>query len=164
MWHSLVLLLLCLTTNWIKLHGVDSPGPYLALWSLGLGTWAAIFWRLRRRSGPITFVERQIAHVWGGSVISCTLLFVVEIILGLKVLTLSPILALSSGTVFLVKAGILSGTFYLQAAALFLTAIVMARWPTYGLTIFGVISALCFFLPGLKYHRQSHRTRASGRN
>lgn len=159
MWHSLVLLLLCLTTNWFKLREVDSPGPYLALWSLGLGAWAAIFWRLRRRSGPITFVERQIAHVWAGSVISCTLLFVVEIILGLEVLTLSPILALSSGTVFLVKAGILSGSFYLQAVALFLTSIVMARWPTYGLTVFGVISGLCFFLPGLKYHRQRHRAR-----
>lgn len=160
MWHSLVLLLLCLTTNWFKLRNIDSPGPYLALWSLGLGAWAAIFWRLRRRSGPITFVERQIAHVWAGSVISCTLLFVVEILLGLQVLTLSPILALSSGMVFLVKAGILSGSFYLQAIALFLTSIVMARWPTYGLTIFGVISGLCFFIPGLKYHRQRHRTRS----
>lgn len=159
MWHSLVLLLLCLTTNWFKLRHIDSPGPYLALWSLGLGAWAAIFWRLRRRSGPITFVERQIAHVWAGSVIACSLLFVVEIILGLQVLTLSPVLALSSGMVFLVKAGILSGSFYLQAIALFLTSIVMARWPTYGLTVFGVISALCFFIPGLKYHRQRHRSR-----
>jgi serine/threonine-protein kinase len=87
------------------------------------------------------------------------LLFVVEIILGLKVLTLSPVLALSSGAVFLVKAGILSGSFYLQAAALFLTSIVMARWPDYGLTVFGVISGLCFFIPGLKYHRQRHRSR-----
>ncbi len=158
MWHSLVLLCLCLLTNWFKLRNVDSPGPYLGLWTLGLGAWAAIFWRLRYRSGPITFVERQIAHVWAGSVVSCTLLFVVEMILGLPVLTLSPVLALSSGIVFLVKAGILSGSFYLQAVALFLTSIVMARWPTYGLTVFGVVSALSFFIPGLKYHRQRHRS------
>jgi serine/threonine protein kinase len=159
MWHSLVLLLLCLMTNWFKLEHFDRPEPYLALWTVGLGAWASIFWRLRRRSGPITFVERQIAHVWAGSVISCTLLFVVEIILGLKVLTLSPVLALSSGTVFLVKAGILSGSFYLQAAALFLTSIVMACWPDYGLVVFGVVSGLCFFLPGLKYHRQRRLSR-----
>ncbi len=159
MWHSLVLLLLSLLTAWFKLLHVNRPEPYLGLWTIGLGTWAAIFWALRRRSGPITFVERQIAHVWAGSVISCTLLFVVEIILGLPVLTLSPVLALSSGMVFLVKAGILSGSFYLQAGALFLTSIIMARWPDYGLSIFGIVSALCFFLPGLKYHRQSHRTR-----
>ena len=159
MWHSLVLLLLCLLTNWFKLQHIDRPEPYLGLWTVGLSAWAAIFWRLRRRSGPITFVERQIAHVWAGSVISCTLLFVVEIILGLQVLTLSPVLALSSGMVFLVKAGILSGSFYLQAGALFLTSIIMARWPDYGLTIFGVVSGLCFFLPGLKYHRQRRRVR-----
>lgn len=154
MWHSLVLFLLCLLTNWFHLLGMNSPGPYFGLWTLGLGTWVIIFWRLRHRSGPITFVERQIAHVWGGSVISCTLLFIVEIILGLKVLTLSPVLALCSGMVFLSKAGILSGSFYIQATALFLTSIVMAAFPKYGLTIFGVISGLCFFLPGLKYHRQ----------
>lgn len=163
MWHSLVLLLLCLLTNWFKLQHIDRPEPYLGLWTVGLGAWAAIFWRLRRRSGPITFVERQIAHVWAGSVISCTLLFVVEIILGLKVLTLSPVLALSSGMVFLVKAGILSGSFYLQAAALFATSVLMAYWPDYGLTVFGVVSGLCFFLPGLKYHRQRHRTRKAAR-
>ena len=159
MWHSLVLLLLSLLTNWFKLLQIQRPEPYLGLWTIGLGTWAAIFWRLRRRSGPITFVERQIAHVWAGSVISCTLLFVVEIILGLPVLTLSPVLALSSGMVFLVKAGILSGSFYLQAGALFLTSVIMARWPDYGLVVFGVVSGLCFFLPGLKYHRQRYRSR-----
>lgn len=159
MWHSLVLLLLCLLTSEFRNLKISSPGPYLGLWSLGLGTWATIFWRLRRRAGPITFVERQIAHVWAGSVIACTLLFVVEIILKLPVLTLSPVLALSSGMVFLVKAGILSGSFYLQAAALFATSIVMAAWPDYGLIVFGVVSGLSFFLPGLKYHRQRHRAR-----
>ena len=153
------MLLLSLLTNWFKLLQIQRPEPYLGLWTIGLGTWAAIFWRLRRRSGPITFVERQIAHVWAGSVISCTLLFVVEIILGLPVLTLSPVLALSSGMVFLVKAGILSGSFYLQAGALFLTSVIMARWPDYGLVVFGVVSGLCFFLPGLKYHRQRYRSR-----
>ena len=154
MWHSLVLLVLCLLTNWFHLRGWSSPKPYLGLWSLGLGAWAGIFWALRRRSGPITFVERQIAHVWAGSVICSTLLFFVEILLGLPVLTLSPVLALLSGMVFLVKAGILTGTFYVQAIALFVTAAVMAAWPTFGLSVFGVVSALCFFVPGLKYYRQ----------
>ncbi len=51
--------------------------------------------------------------------------------MGLPVLTLSPVLALSSGMVFLVKAGMLTGEFYVQAAALFATALAMAlleRW------------------------------------
>ena len=100
----------------------------------------------------MTFVERQVAHVWGASMIGCSLLFGIEMLLGLPVLSLSPVLALFSGMVFLIKAGILSGSFYFPAAALFLTAGLMALWPRFGLTIFGVVSAACFFVPGLKYH------------
>ena len=95
-----------------------SAGSYIVLWPSGLGTWAAVFWRLRRRVGPVTFVERQIAHVWAGSMIAIGLLFFVEILLDLPVLTLSPVLALIAGMIFTVKAGILSGSFYFQAAAL----------------------------------------------
>ncbi|HTU25124.1 MAG TPA: serine/threonine-protein kinase, partial [Pirellulales bacterium] len=69
MWHSLVLLAVCLLTNLLAWQGETRPGPYLGLWILGLGTWAGIFWSLRRRSGPVTFVERQIAHVWAGSMV-----------------------------------------------------------------------------------------------
>ncbi|MCA9073014.1 MAG: serine/threonine protein kinase, partial [Planctomycetaceae bacterium] len=126
MWHALVLLGLALLTNWFQLRGEDSRFPYIGLWCVGLGIWAAIFWNLRRRSGPITFVERQIAHIWAGSMCADTGLYFVEWMLGLHVLELSPVLALVSGMVFLVKAGILSGMFYFQAVALFLTAIPMA--------------------------------------
>jgi serine/threonine-protein kinase len=158
MWHSLVLLLVSLATNWLEWRGETRAWPYLGLWVAGLGTWAAIFWALRRRAGPVTFVERQIAHVWAASMISIVGLFCVEILLGLPVLSLSPIIALSSSMVFVAKAGILTGKFYAQAAALFVTALAMAwlerEGIQIGITLFGVVSALCFFLPGLKYYRQ----------
>jgi hypothetical protein len=158
MWHSLALLVTCLLTNLLQWRGTTSPLPYLGLWTAGLGTWAMIFWTLRRRSGPVTFVERQIAHLWASSMISIALLFVVEIVLGMPVLTLSPVLALTSGMIFLVKAGTLTGQFYFQAAALFATAIGMAVLQRlqipFGITLFGVNSAGCFFFPGLKYYRQ----------
>ncbi len=96
-WHSVVVLLLCLLTNYLQERGVRSPGPYLLIWTVGFSTWAAIFWWLRHRGGPVTFVERQIAHVWGASMIGCSLLFVIEILLGLPVLSLSPVLAVLSG-------------------------------------------------------------------
>ena len=128
------------------------------LWTAGLGTWATIFWKLRRRSGPVTFVERQIAHLWAASMISIGLLFFVEMILGLPVLSLSPVLALTSGMIFLVKAGTLTGQFYFQSAALFATALMMAWLQRMdiplGITLFGIVSAACFFIPGLKYYRQ----------
>ena len=83
-----------------------------------------------------------------------TLLFGVEMLLGLPVLALAPVLALIGGIDFFIKAGILSGAFYVQAAAMFATAFLMAWLPSVAHTIFGVVSAACFFVPGLKYYRQ----------
>ena len=157
MWHALALLVLCLITVGFKWSGVQSRIPYLLLWTVGLGAWAAAFWQLRRRSGPVTFVERQIAHVWAGSMACVGMLYALEALLGLEVLKLSPVLGLIAGTVFLIKAGILSGEFYIQAAALYVTSLAMALWPEWGLVLFGVVSALCFFVPGLKFHRQNKR-------
>jgi serine/threonine-protein kinase len=118
---------------------------------------------MRRRSGPITFIERQIAHVWGASMIASFLLFVVETLLGMPVLTLSPVLPLVGAMVFVIKGGILSGTFYFQAAANFAVAIAMA-WirhahlsPDLGLSLYGIVAALSFFIPGWKYYRQRRR-------
>jgi len=154
MWHSVVLLAICLVTNLLAWRGVDSRWPYLVLWGGGLFIWAPIFWALRHRAGPVTAIERQIAHIWGASVIGSILLFVVEWVLGEPVLRLAPVLGLMSGMVFVVKAGMLNGVFYVQAGALFLTALAMAEWPGVGHTIFGVVSALCFFVPGWKYYQQ----------
>lgn len=157
MWHSLVVLALCVITNVMQFRGVNDRWPYVALWSVGVGTWAAIFWELRRRSGPITFVERQIAHIWAGSTIASTLLFFLEWQLGFRALYLSPVLALIAGNVFLAKAGILSGKFYIQAGVMYLTAFAMGlMWDTkwnFGITLFGLVLGLCFFLPGWKYYR-----------
>ena len=163
MWHSLVLLVLCLITNAFQFHGVTSRLPYVTLWVFGLGLWAAIFWNLRSRSGPITSVERQIAHVWGGSMVASSMLFWVESLLNEPVLFFSPVLGCIAGIVFLAKAGILSGSFYLHSAACFIASVVMAAMqrvdgPNYSISLFGVVSALTFFLPGLKYFRQQRKS------
>jgi serine/threonine-protein kinase len=158
MWHSMMLLLLCLVTNLMLWGSVRSPWPYLALWSIGLVAWGAIFWELRRRGGPVTFVERQIAHAWAAGVAGTIASFWVELLLGLPVLKLSPLLAIIAGMVFLFKAGTLSGWFYLAAAASFLTALPMLFFPAFAPLLFGAVSAACFFFPGLKYYRQRKRT------
>jgi len=162
MWHSVVVLALCVTTDVLAWQGVATRWPFSVLWAGGLALWAPIFWALRRRTGPVTAVERQIAHIWGGAMIASVLLFGVEGLLGLPVLTLSPVLALLAGLVFFAKAGILSGAFYIQAAVLFATALVMCLVRTdlqHDIThiIFGLVSGACFFLPGLKYFRQRNR-------
>jgi serine/threonine-protein kinase len=163
MWHSLKIFLLCAVTNWMAWQGVDGHIPYLVLWSIGLVAWGAIFWALRRRGGPVTFVERQIAHLWAGGVLASIFLFVVEWLIGRPVLELSPVLAVFAGMVFLTKAGMLSGEFYLWAAAMFVTAGLMAAFPDVGLLLFGTVSAASFFFPGLKYHRLRIRSTHAGR-
>jgi serine/threonine-protein kinase len=159
MWHSLKLLLLCAVTNAMYLLGVRSHWAYLGLWGVGLVAWGLLFWGWRRRGGPVTFVERQMAHAWAGGVAASVATFVVEVLLGLPVLTLSPMLAVCAGMVFLFKAGTLSGWFYIAAAVTFLTAVPMALLPEVGPLLLGVVSAATFFVPGLKYYR---RRRAAG--
>jgi predicted Ser/Thr protein kinase len=165
MWHSLALLLVCVLTNAMFWYGFTEEEHrlyYFALWTAGLGAWAAVFWMLRRRMGPVTFVERQIAHLWAGSMVCVAALFPLEAWLKLDVLTLSPVLGLVNGMVFLAKAGILSGAFYVQAMILFVTAGAMALMPGYAHLIFGFVSAGCFFFPGLKYYRQRVRSQVAG--
>jgi len=154
MWHSLFVVLLCSATNVLYLRDVKDWVPYVSLWTIGLALWSSIFMKIRRRSGPVTFAERQMVHLWAGSTFGCMSLFVIERILHLPVLTLSPVLAILSGLVFLVKASMLSGSFYIWAMACFATALAMAIWPSYGLFMMGLVSGAGFFFPGFKYYRQ----------
>jgi|TARA_Y100000385_G_scaffold136854_1_gene142198 serine/threonine-protein kinase len=154
MWHSVVVLILSVITDVLAWQGVESRWPYVVLWTGGLALWAPIFWALRYRAGPVTAVERQVAHIWGGTMIASMLLFSVEELLGLPVLKLSPVLALLAGLMFFAKAGILSGVFYIQSICLFVTGLVMCGLPQFQHILFGLVSGGCFFVPGLKYYRQ----------
>jgi serine/threonine protein kinase len=165
MWHSLKILLLCVLTAGMAWHGVTNPLWYLLLWGGGLIVWGTFFWKVRKRGGPVLFIERQVAHVWGAAIAATIGVFVMEMLLGYtgvlpgrSVLKLAPMLAIIAGIVFAVKAGMLSGSFYVSSAALFLTAVPMALYPDYAILIFGVVTALCFFIPGLKYQRQRLRS------
>ena len=162
MWHSLMIFLLCLTTQIMAWSGINSHTAYLMVWGTGLLTWGYIFWRLRRRGGPVLFVERQIAHVWAGSVIASIGLFLIEVVQGMPSLALSPVLPLFAGVMFLTKAGTLSGAFYIAAVAYFLTALAMAASPSVEHLLFGIVSAVTFFVPGLKYYRQRKRGERAG--
>jgi hypothetical protein len=70
------------------------------------------------------------------------------------VLSLSPVVAVIVGMMFVIKAGILSGSFYFQATAMFVAALVMAQVPDHAHFVLGVVAPACFFIPGLKYYRQ----------
>lgn len=166
MWHSLMVLVICALTSGMSWQGVHNHYPYLLLWSLGLIVWGIFFWSRRRRGGPVTFIERQMAHLWAAGVAGCISIFLVEWLLGLTVLELSPGLAVVGGMVFLSQAGMISGSFYVAAALMFLTAMPMAWFrtsPEIGLLLFGLVAAGCYFWYGFKYYRRrlrsAHRAR-----
>ncbi|KLU01264.1 serine/threonine protein kinase [Rhodopirellula islandica] len=154
MWHSLVLLVASLMTWQMALAGINERWIYIAVWVIGLSAWAAVFWKLRQRMGPVTFIERQVAHVWGASLIATALLFPLEWWIGLEPLRLAPMLGVITAMVFLIKAGMLSGAFYIQTVLLLATSVAMAVFPSAAHLIFGIVAAGCFFVPGYKYERQ----------
>jgi len=156
-YHSIALLFFFGLTNVLHLAGVTDRRPYVLLFTVGLGAWAAFFWSLRRKGGPISFVERQLAHIWGSGIVAINLVFLVEWLLGLPVLFLSPMIAVANGMLFMTKAGILSGFYYFQAAAAFLAVFPMAWFPRFAPIIFGVVAGACFFVTGLKYKLRRQR-------
>ena len=159
--HSLMVFSQCVITTVMAWNGVSQPFWYLLLWGGGLLAWGAVFWNLRKKAGPVLFVERQVAHVWGAAVLATIGIFIVEMLLRLPVLTLAPLLAVVAGMTFVVKGGMLTGAFYVQAAAEFLIAVPMALFPAYGILLFGFVTSLSFFVPGLKYHRLRQRSLAA---
>jgi serine/threonine-protein kinase len=157
-YHSIALLVFFGATNWLSLDGVTARWPYVLIFTVGLCGWAAIFWALRRRGGPIRFVEKQLAHVWGAGIVAINLVFLVEWLLHLPVLSLSPMIAVTNGMLLMIKGGILSGDYYLQAALTFLTIFPMAAFPRFAPLIFGTVASACFFATGLKYRLRSLRS------
>jgi serine/threonine-protein kinase len=163
MWHSLMIFLLCLITQAMYWSGIHDHVWYLGFWSIGLLTWGTVLWQIRKAAGPVLFVERQIAHAWAAGVCASIGMFAIEWLAGLPALTLSPAVAVAAGMVMVFKAGILSGRFYGWAAANFAAAVLMTLPPfrDWSVLIFGAVSALSFFVPGLKYYRQ-RRARNGG--
>jgi eukaryotic-like serine/threonine-protein kinase len=152
--HSLFTLLLCLLTWGLQQAGVTNRLTYMTLWGAGVMLWGGIFWQMRRRIGPVTFVERQIAHVWAAGVAGSFGVLVLEWIMQRPVLEFAPVLAILAAMVFLCKAGILSGMFYLAVASLFTAAGLMAYVPEEAMLIYGVILAACYFVPGWIFYRR----------
>jgi serine/threonine-protein kinase len=154
------LLILVLVTIAMHRAGFDGHFPYLVLWTMALIFWGQVFWWLRRRGGPVTFIERQIAHVWAAGILGSISIFAAEWVHGLPVLSMAPGLAIVAAMVFLVKAGMLSGRLYLYAGLYCLTSVAMSCMPgqpDLQLLLFGLVAWASFFFPGLKYYRLRNR-------
>ena len=138
-------------------RGVNQHVWYLGFWSVGLVTWGdrALATPQGRAGRCCSSSGRSPTP---GPRASCASIgmFVDRVARRPPVLTLSPAVAVAAGMVMVFKAGILSGRFYGWAAANFAAAVLMTlpRFRDWSVLIFGVVSALSFFVPGLKYYRQ----------
>lgn len=148
--HACVLLVLCLLTYGLYRANLLT---HLALFGIWLASypWSIVFWKLRGPQKRLSFIERQVAHLWVGANISCGFILALEAGLQLPPLTLAPLLALVGGSMFLVKASLLSGTFYIPAIGFFLSAPVMVWWPQWQMIMLGLVAWSSFFPIGLKY-------------
>jgi len=158
MMHSVTILVICLVTMSMVKLGVAAHWPYLLFWTASLFLWGGVFWELRKRGGPVTQVERQVAHAYAAGVIGSLSLFVAEWVHDFPVLTLAPGLAVLAAMIFLIKASMLTGIFYFASGIMVLASTLMFLFPDYALLIFAFGSGVCFFFPGLKYHRQRTRS------
>jgi serine/threonine-protein kinase len=156
--HSVKIFAICMITMAMAQYwNITNHWPYLLLWTASLVIWGAIFWEWRKQGGPVTQIERQIAHCYAAGILGSICLFAFEWALGLPVLTLAPGLAVLAAMVFMVKAGMLSGLFYFAVAIMVTAGVLMALFPPWALPIFGAASAGCFLYPGMKYWRQRVR-------
>jgi len=154
-WNSCVILFAGITTHLNYAVGFDNQRAYLVTWGAKFILWGVVFWLLRRRMGPVTFVERQLAHVWIACFTFVVVVSAMEPFLGLKPLTMAPLWAVACSMAFFVKAGMISGAFYIHAAALLLCAGAMLLVPHYAVLLFGVTLASCFLFSGWKYYRRT---------
>ncbi len=154
-WQSLVILFASLTTHLNFTLGGNDRRDYILVWTGKFLLWAIVFWWLRRRMGQVTFVERQVAHVWFAGLFLIILINAMEAWMGLTPLALSPLWAVVLSMTFFIKGGILAGSFYIQAALLLVSGFFMAAFPANAMIIFGLTASACFFWPGLKIHRRT---------
>lgn len=152
--HSVFTFALCALTWIMQRWGWTDRAPYMTIWFAGILVWAAIFWWMRRQIGPVTFVERQIAHVWAAGVSGSFAVMLMEWLMDQPVLRFAPFLSIVAGMVFLCKAGILSGLFYLATGALFLVSALMVWFPQWGMLVYGATLAACYFIPGWVFFRR----------
>ena len=154
MLHGSLLFALAVVCNLMQSCGVESRLACWGVWGGVCPVWIFLYWRLRKRAGPVTLVERQLAHHAAAATLACGLAFVLEGVFGLPLFSLSPVFALVGAYLFLMKAAMMSGRFYLQAVAYALCAPAMYLLPEISMLLLGLVSLAAFFVPGWRYYRR----------
>ena len=151
-YHSIALLVFFGATNWLYLAGVigslalrpDLHGRACAAGRRSSGPCGGAADRSGSSSdsSPTSGARASSPSTWSSWSNGCSVC---------RSFTLAPMIAVTNGMLFMIKAGILSGGYYVQAACTFLAIFPMAAFPRFAPLIFGAVASACFFATGIKY-------------
>lgn len=130
----------CLLSHYLLtgVVGQDAYWPYVILWlaqiAVAVATIKLVTGRPRIEESPLEPINKR---VWVMFVILCINVAVLNVLAGQPVFAFLPALAVLSSFGFTVMTSIMSRRFMLAGLAMFVTGILMARFPTYGFLIYG---------------------------
>jgi tRNA A-37 threonylcarbamoyl transferase component Bud32 len=152
---AVVYFLICVAKSALLWKGVEDHLPYFAVWTAGLVGTCGLVWLFRIRGGPrLSYVERQLAQIWGVFWAGFFLTAWQYQAVGGPIAGLLPILVLEAGISFASMATILGGSFYGMAIAGVGTAFLEALWPEVGPLISGCVCSPALFWLGWKYSKR----------
>jgi serine/threonine-protein kinase len=123
----------------------------LAWWAyplLGAGGLVLVFWHAPRSSD--TLVERQVSSVWRAFLVGCVVTAILNSLMGLEPLALGPAIAVLGGVANCVMADLLSGWYFVGAAACFVAAVAMVFAGPFAFLILGVVFFVTLIVPALR--------------
>jgi hypothetical protein len=138
------------TTQILLRRGFGVRWPFIVLWSLTLVVNIGLILLLKaRRAGTKTFIENQIWSIWLSFIVAVMLTAVVNDLLGLKLLTLGPIIAVLSAFGFSMMGAIMGRRWYLGTLIFGASALVMAALPDFQYFILGGVWCLAQLVGGV---------------
>jgi hypothetical protein len=138
------------TTQILLWRSFQVRWPFIALWSLTLVVNIGLILLLKaRRAGAKTFIENQIWSIWLSFIVAVMLTAVVNDLLGLKLLTLGPIIGVLSAFGFSMMGAIMGRRWYLGTLIFGASSLVMAALPDFQCFILGGVWCVAQLIGGI---------------
>jgi hypothetical protein len=132
--------------------------PYAVLWLLQLVVALATVWLMRGRARhEQSSLESVVLRVWVGFLVACIDVAALNSIAGLPVFLFLPALATLSSFAFFALASLVSPRFVAAGLVMWVTGLLIARFPAYGFLLYGGGWLLVLQALGVIFRRQGSR-------
>ncbi len=136
--------------------------PYALLWLLQLVVALATVWLVRGRARrEVSRLEAVILRVWLGFLVACIDVAALNSIAGLPVFLFLPALATLSSFAFFTLGSLVSPRFVAAGLVMWVTGLLIARFPAYGFLFYGGAWLLVLQSLGVVFRRQGRRVARS---